>query len=302
MLGHVDGRRQVDAESEDRQSLLHAPPSPAVNHVTILLCDHLYYHTDDRGIQSRYWTAATIVRWGGWRRWTGIEPAEPEIPAPPVFEDREGHQAPTHLRGNRKRICPSVVIAGNEALTGCAEAFEGSQVIHHDVPEEDSEPVHVYRSPWRRRSPEVTGAGLGDRQAVVLDDADFHDRSTRSEVLLCSTPPRDAWAARCSAAPDPGVGVGMDTLLPADDLRDSVEICNASGLSAPVRWASSPLLRSSFPAQQFPQSLERQRRAEWEPTKPQTLHDRTVAVPGSRSGRHRDGSVCERVRDHGPSE
>lgn len=138
--------------------------------------------------------------------------------------------------------------------------------------------VHVY-GPMATQIAHDHWGSLAGRRPVVLDEAGFHDCVGEIEVLLCSFPPGGAWARAQRLQLIQFVGVGVDSLFPADGLGPTVEVCNASGLSASAmgEFAVTQLL---VMLKQIPEAIERQHRAQWLQTRPRTVHDRSVAVLG----------------------
>jgi phosphoglycerate dehydrogenase-like enzyme len=123
-------------------------------------------------------------------------------------------------------------------------------------------------------------ARFPDRELVVLDDAEDFARGIESvEVLLALRPPRGHWqrARRLRLVQMPGAGV--DSLLPAPDLPESVRIANARGIHEP-EMAEFTLALILALAKRVPRAARQQARGEWKMYAGLRLEGATVGILG----------------------
>ena len=123
------------------------------------------------------------------------------------------------------------------------------------------ERVHVYpanMSGWVQQ-------GMPDREVVGLEDADAFDRVAGDvEVLVAGSSPTRDWSAASRLRLLHAIGAGVENLLPAEGLRDDVQIANASGVHLPAmsEWAVTALLAAR---RQFDVLFQQQQERRWRP-------------------------------------
>lgn len=99
------------------------------------------------------------------------------------------------------------------------------------------------------------------------------------EYLLAMRPPRGRWATARKLRLVQMVGVGVDSLLPAPDLEESVCIANASGIAA-TALAEFALALILALEKQLPRAVRQQEARRWRPWVPRRLEGQTVAILG----------------------
>ena len=124
------------------------------------------------------------------------------------------------------------------------------------------------------------GAAFPEREFVVWSDADeFRRGLPEVELLLALRPPRGGWAEARALRLVQIPGAGVDSLLPAPDLPETVRIANARGVHDPEM--SEFVLASILAlAKHVPRALDQQRRREWRPFASRRLEGQTVGILG----------------------
>ena len=120
-----------------------------------------------------------------------------------------------------------------------------------------------------------------DREVVVLEsDEEFIAKLPEIEALVGHRMPRGHWAGASRLRLVQLPGAGVDSLLPAPDLSEAVQVCNASGSHEPEMPEFVLALLHAL-VYRIPTLVDRQRSKEWKlivATAP--LQGRTVCVVG----------------------
>ena len=121
--------------------------------------------------------------------------------------------------------------------------------------------------------------GEGRELRGFEDDADFAARAGEIEALLALRPPRGHWAGAERLRFIQISGAGVDSLLPAPDLRDAVRIANGRGISGDVmaEYALGWMLHF---ARRVQRNAKQQARHEWRLYAPSSLAGSTCGILG----------------------
>ncbi len=119
-----------------------------------------------------------------------------------------------------------------------------------------------------------------DREVKLLANPEAFAREIGEiEFLFSLRPPRDQWAHATRLRMIHGMGAGVDDLLPAEGLRESVIIANNRGMSAePMAEFGLALILALI--KRLPAYLEGQRARKWRRALPGVVADQTLGILG----------------------
>jgi len=143
--------------------------------------------------------------------------------------------------------------------------------------------IHIFHGISRELSEALARplrARLPDREVVIWT----HEDELRAgigeiEALLAFRPPRGVWAGATRLRLFQMMGAGVDALLPAPDLAESVRIANARGIHGP-HMSEFALAMVLALAKRVPRALEQSRDRLWKQYGVDTIAGRTLAILG----------------------
>jgi phosphoglycerate dehydrogenase-like enzyme len=139
--------------------------------------------------------------------------------------------------------------------------------------------IHVY-FPQAEPVREQLAREFPDREIVVWTrEEEFLSGIEEAEVLLVLRPPRGHWARARRLRLIQTAGAGVDSVLPAPDLPESVCITNARGVHA-AHMSEFAIALLLAVAKRLPLAMQRQREHEWRAYLPRTLEGATLGVLG----------------------
>lgn len=139
--------------------------------------------------------------------------------------------------------------------------------------------IHIYHGPGEDVRALIAAKEPHRRVVVLADDAELRAGIADAEVLFTSAPPRGVWAGANRLRLVQMMGVGVDDLLPAPDLREEVAIgCMRGVFAAEVAEHVFALVLSLVRG--MPTLLARQHAREWHPFACGSLAGRTMGILG----------------------
>lgn len=142
------------------------------------------------------------------------------------------------------------------------------------------ERIHLYGTEIARMFSEIDRY-FPDREIVLLEDESaFADAMPEIEVLLGFRMPRDHWGSATSLRLLQIPGAGVDSVLPAPELPDAVQICNASGCHEP-EMPEFVIAALHTLVYRMPTLVDRQRENTWKLVRPSgPITGRTLCIVG----------------------
>ncbi len=143
------------------------------------------------------------------------------------------------------------------------------------------ETLHVYDGQLARWLSGPAGELLDGRDVIVLDDAEsFAEALPEVEALFGYAMPADHWHRATSLRMIQIPGAGVDSLLPAPDLPEAVQVCNASGSHEPEMPEFVMAMLHAL-LYRVPQLVDQQRAKTWRIVRPdRALTGSTLCVVG----------------------
>ncbi len=114
---------------------------------------------------------------------------------------------------------------------------------------------------------------------VLTTPEELADAIVEVEVLLAMQPPRGLWGGAIRLRMIQITGAGVDSLLPAPDLPERVQIANARGVHA-GQMSEYALAMMLALARRIPRALSQQRERRWQPFGGRRLEGKTVGILG----------------------
>ncbi len=140
--------------------------------------------------------------------------------------------------------------------------------------------AHIHVPGIGTQMADLVRARRPDLEVVIVDDRDeLVARLPEIEVLMAWRPPTGHWREAPGLRLVQVPAAGVDSVLPAEDLADSVVVCNATGAHNPhmPEFAIGMLLAL---AKGVPTMVKQQQDHVWRSRNPIVLHGTTMAVVG----------------------
>ena len=154
------------------------------------------------------------------------------------------------------------------------------------------EVIHIYHGDGTAVEA-LIGAKAPHRRAVVWSDEEaFQQGIGEAEVLFTSSPPRGLWEGARRLRLVQMMGVGVDNLLPAPDLRFDVAVACLRGVFA-AEVAEHVFALTLALVRGLPAFVARQKDRQWLPFASGTLAGRTMGILGSGAVGRRVARIAE---------
>ncbi len=114
---------------------------------------------------------------------------------------------------------------------------------------------------------------------VLSTPEEFAEAIREIEVLFAMRPPRGHWSGATRLRLIQMTGAGVDSLLPAPDLPERVQIANARGVHAGQMSEYALAMMLAF-TRRIPRALEQQRNHDWKLFGARRLEGKTVGILG----------------------